>query len=141
MFNPRPIDDPKMQRALNAIRATMESYGFAGAVMLVGEKEAAYTYVMHAPWSAIRRDRTQALGFRIRASVEEDGVQGRRTRLEGATHTVCQLADFGAQTMDWMEQLKMVLRQAGVQFDHNSFGGQPLPTIGVREPPPPPDAA
>jgi len=56
-------------------------------------------------------------------------------RVEGAVHTVCQLADFGAQTMDWMEQVKALIRGAGIEFDHVSFGGQPLPSITSYPPP------
>lgn len=135
MKNDRPIDDPKLQRALNSIRATMESCGFAGAVMLVAREEAAFTYVMHAPWSAIRRDLATPLGFRIRTSLEEDGRAGRHARLEGAAHTICTLSDFGAQTMDWMEQLKLALRRTGLDFEHTPFNGNPLPSLGLGDPP------
>jgi hypothetical protein len=53
-------------------------------------------------------------------------------RVEGALHTICQLSDFGQQTFKWMEQLKDMLRTAGIKFDHVSFGGQQLPDIGTR---------
>ena len=131
MINDRPIDDPALQRALNAVKATMAKHGFAGAVMLVAPEEAAFAYVMHAPWSAIVQDRETPLGFRIRAKSAEDGKELTHRRVEGAAHTICQLSDFGAQTMDWMEQLKSLLRQAGVEFDHSPFNGRPLPSLGA----------
>lgn len=109
----------------------MENAGFAGAVMVVGQEEAAFCYVLHAPWSAIRRDTTAELGFRIRASVQEDGLQGRHDRLTGAAHTICQLSDFGGQSMIWMEQLKDMLRESGLEIEHTPFGGQPLPALGL----------
>lgn len=132
MFNERPIDDPNLQAALDEVKAVMAKHGLAGACILVAPQEAAYTYGIHAPWSAIQPDATTPLGFRIRASVKADGIEGRDAKIEGAAHTICQLSDFGAQTMDWMEQLKLILRQAGIEFDHTPFGGRPLPSIRTR---------
>lgn len=129
MHNDRPINDPNLQRALNAIRATMAKHDLAGAVMLVSPNEAAYTYKPDATWSAMQHDPTTPLGFRIRAISAVHGKEEAAQRLEGALHTICQLSDFGAQTMDWMEQLKSLLRQAGLEFDHTPFGGRPLPSI------------
>jgi hypothetical protein len=128
-MNNRPIDNPKLQRALNEVKQVFARYGLAGTCMLVSEDEAAFTYAMHAPWSAIRYDATTPLGWRLRAKSQEDGPALTHKRIEGAAHTVCQLADFGAQTMDWMEQVKTLMRQAGIDFDHTPFGGQPLPSI------------
>jgi hypothetical protein len=132
MFNERPIDDPNLQAGLDEVKAVMARRGLAGACMLVAPNEAAYTYGMHASWSAIQPDAMTPLGFRIRASKEADGIEGRHAKLEGAAHTVCQLADFGAMTMDWMEQLKMILRKSGLEIEHTPFGGRPLPSIGSR---------
>ena len=137
MMNDRPIDDPNLQLALDEIRATMLRHGFAGAVIVVAPQEAAYTYVMHAPWSAIRPDPGSPLGWRVRASVQEDGAEGRHERLEGAAHTICQLSDFGAQTMDWMEQLKVMLRRSGLEIEHNPFGGKPIPSLALGQAPKP----
>jgi hypothetical protein len=133
MKNDRPIENPRLQQALNAIQATMAKYGFAGACMLVSEDEAAFCYRMHAPWSAIRQDPALPLGFRIRSSVEEHGVAGRHSRLEGAAHTICSLSDFGSQTMDWMEQLLVSLRKTGLEIEHTPFNGRPLPSIVVGD--------
>jgi hypothetical protein len=36
--------------------------------------------------------------------------------------------------MDWMEQLKTILRNAGVDFDHTPFAGQPVPSLFVAKP-------
>lgn len=129
MINDRPINNKKLQRALNEVKAVMAKHGFAGACMLVSADEAAFTYAMHAPWSAIRPDPTTPLGFRIKASVEADGIEGRHQKLEAAAHTICQLADFGEQTTAWMEDIRLVLRRTGLEIKHTPFGGQPLPHL------------
>lgn len=134
MHNDRPINNPRLQAALNDVQRVMARYGFAGACMLVSADEAAFTYGMHAPWSAIRPDPTTPMGWRIRAKSAEDGKALTEKRVEGAVHTVCQLSDFGAQTMDWMEQLKQMIRQAGIDFDHTPFNGRPLPNIVAGNP-------
>jgi len=129
-MNDRPIRDPALQAALNDVKRIMQRYGLAGACMLVSAEEAAFTYGLHAPWSAIRGDATTPLGWRIRAIEAETGKALTHRRVEGAVHTICQLADFGSQTMDWMEEIKLMLRQAGIDFDHTPFNGQPLPHLG-----------
>lgn len=126
MINERPIDDPKLQRALNEVKQIMAKYGLAGACMLVSSQEAAFTYGMHAPWSALRPDPIAPLGFRLRANSTEDGAQLTHKRMEGALHTICQLSDFGEQTTAWMEDIKLMARRAGVDFDHTPFAGRPL---------------
>lgn len=134
MINDRPIDDPKLQRALNEVKRVMERYGFAGACMLVSPDEAAFTYKMHADWSALRADATTQLGFRFFASSQKDGEELTYQRMDGALHTICQLSDFGEQTVVWMEDLKVMLRRAGVGFDHEPFGGKPLTHLGAGSP-------
>ena len=129
MINDRPIDNPKLQRALDECRQVMSRYGFAGAVMLVDPNEAAFTYHMHAPWSALRFDASTPIGFRVRAKSAEDGKAAAHSRVEGAVHTICQLSDFGEQTTAWMEDLKLMLRRAGIDFDHVPFNGEPLPHL------------
>jgi hypothetical protein len=135
MINDRPIDDPKLQRALNQIQQIMERHGLAGACMLVSAHEAAFTYKLHAPWSAARRDGNTSLGFRIRANSSEDGKERTERRVEGCVHTLCQLSDFGQQTVMWMEDLKLMLRQSGIDFDHTPFGGKPLEHLITRQAP------
>jgi hypothetical protein len=131
MINDRPIQNPKLAAALNDVKRVMERYGFAGACMLVSPDEAAFTYGMHAPWSALRADPTVPLGFRFRAMSDEDGKQLTERRVEAALHTICQLSDFGEQTTAWMEDLKLMLRRHGLDFDHTPFGGKPLEHIAV----------
>ena len=126
MMNDRPIEDPKLQQALDEVKRVMARYGLAGACMLVSESEAAFTYGMHAPWSALRFDPDTPLGFRIRAKSAEDGPQVTHKRVEGALHTICELSDFGERTTTWMGDLKLMLRRAGIDFDHTPFGGKPL---------------
>jgi hypothetical protein len=135
MMNDRPIEDPKLQRALDEVRQVMARYGLAGAVMLVSSEEAAFTYKMHAPWSALRYDAETPLGWRFRAKTAEDGKEETNRRVEGAMHTICQLSDFGEQTTAWMEDLKLMLRRAGIEFDHTPFGGRPLQHLadGTKE--------
>ena len=129
-MNNRPIDNSRLQKALDECKQVFARYGFAGTCMIVSPVEASFFYAMHAPWSAFRYDPETPLGWRLRAISAEDGKAKTKARIEGAVHTVCQLADFGAQTMDWMEQVKLMIRNAGIDFDHTPFGGQPLPSIG-----------
>lgn len=129
MINDRPIEDANLQAGLDEVREIMRRRGLAGACMLVSAGEAAFTYAMHAPWSAIRPDPHVPLGFRIRANSARDGAKATHQLLEGAAHTICQLSDFGEQTTAWMEDLKLALRRAGVEFDHTPFGGRPLPHL------------
>lgn len=134
MINDRPVNDPKLQAALNEIRAVMERYDFPGAVMLVAPQEAVFSYKMDAGWSALRKDRSTPLGFRFRAVSSETGKRETERRVEGAMHTICQLSDFGEQTTAWMEDLKLMLRRAGIEFDHTPFGGRPLHHLFPQEP-------
>ncbi|MDE2107028.1 MAG: hypothetical protein KGL39_58010 [Patescibacteria group bacterium] len=126
MINDRPIEDQKLQKALDEVTQIMARYGLAGACMLVSPTEAAFTYGMHAPWSALRYDPATQLGFRFRAQSARDGKEETFRRVEGAMHTICQLSDFGEQTTAWMEDLKLMLRRAGIDFDHTPFGGKAL---------------
>jgi hypothetical protein len=129
MMNDRPVDDPNLQAGLDEIKEIMLRRGLAGCAMLVAQEEAAFVYGMTAPWSALRPDASLPLGFRFRAKSAEDGKELTAHRVEGALHTICQLSDFGEQTTAWMEDLKLMLRRAGVDFDHTSFGGKPLPHL------------
>jgi hypothetical protein len=114
--NNRAVEDPRLQKALDEAVAVFGRYGFAGAVILISPAEAAFAYRLHAPWSAFRFDNTTPLGWYLRAVERETGRDETRRRVEGAAHTICQLSDFGEQ----------MLRRAGIQFDHTSFGGNPL---------------
>jgi hypothetical protein len=138
-MNSRPVDDPRLQKALDEIKQVYARYGFAGAAMVIGPQEGAFFYAMHAPWSAIRYDRDAPLGWRLRAIQAEEGRAKTEARIEGAVHTVCQLSDFGFQTQEWMEQVKAMIRRAGINFEHTSFGGRPLPPLGtvnmLKDPP------
>ena len=133
MYNDRPIDDANLQAGLDEVKEIMHRRGLAGACMLVAPEESAFTYGMHAPWSAIRPDADTPMGFRIRAVAKEDGDVLTRARVEGAVHTVAQLRDFGEQTMEWMDQLLAMLRKAGIDFEHRRHGGAVLPTIEARD--------
>ncbi len=132
MFNDRPIEDPNLAAGLSEIRQVMQRRGLAGAAMVVSTTESAYTYGMHAPWSAIQPDANTPLGFRIRSSIAEHGREGRHSRLEGAAHAVCALCDFGYQTASHMEDLIKILQQSGLEIEHTPYGGKPLPHIGTK---------
>lgn len=132
-MNNRPIENDRLQKALDDCKRVFARYGFAGCAMVISPEEAAFFYAMHAPWSAIRFDPDTPLGWRLRAKsggAESDEVL--HVKVEGAVHTVCQLSDFGAQTQDWMEQIKAMIRGAGIDFDHTPFGGSPLPSLGTK---------
>ena len=47
MFNDRPIDDSRLQAALDAILAVAREQDLACAVMLVNEHEAAFGYQLY----------------------------------------------------------------------------------------------
>lgn len=129
MINDRPVVDANLQAGLDEIKEIMRRRGLAGAAMLVAPEEAAFVYGMHAPWSALRADASLPLGFRFRAQSQVDGPAETHRRVEGAMHTICQLSDFGEQTTFWMEDLKLMLRRAGIEFDHTPFGGKVLPHL------------
>lgn len=133
MQNNRPVNDPNLQMALSEIKAIMLKHDLAGAAMLVSPTEAAFTYGMFASWSALRPDPNTPLGVRFTAQSQRDGKELTQRRIEGALHTICQLCDFGTQTEMWMEDFKEILRAAGVDFDHVSFGGQELPHLGAMK--------
>jgi hypothetical protein len=128
-MNDRPIENPNLQAGLDEIKEIMLRRGLAGCAMLVAPEEAAFTYGMHAPWSALRPDPTLPLGFRFRAVSAETGKEETKRRVEGAMHTICQICDFGYQTAAWMDDLKDMLRKAGIDFDHTPYGGRPLPHL------------
>ena len=134
MRNGRPIEDRNLRHGLHEVQKVLRRRGLAGAVMLVAEDEAAFTYAMHAPWSAIQPDPETDLGFRIRAKSAEDGPELTHARLEAAVHTICQISDFGEQTTAWMEDLKLLLRRAGIEFEHTPFNGRPLPHLDAGQP-------
>jgi hypothetical protein len=133
-MNQRPVEDERLQRALDDCKRVFARYGYAGMAVVISPQEAAFFYAMHAPWSAIRFDPDAPLGWRIRARSAEDGVELTHARIEAAVHTVCQLADIGAQTMDWMEQVKAGMRKNGIEFDHTPFGGDPLRSVVLGDP-------
>lgn len=128
-MNSREVEDPRLQKALDEVKAVFARYGFAGCAMVVAPEEAAFFYAMHAPWSALRFDPNAPLGWRFRAQSKVDGKEKTEARIEGAMHTICQLSDFGEQTTAWMEDMKLMLRRAGIDFDHVPFNGKPLPHL------------
>ncbi len=127
--NDRPVNNPRLQRALEDVKAVFARYGFAGCAMVIDPQEAAFVYAMHAPWSALRFDPDSPLGWRFSARSQRDGAALTYGRVEAAMHTICQLSDFGDQTTMWMEDMKLMLRRAGIEFEHTKFGGRPPPHL------------
>lgn len=126
-MNDRPVENRKLQRALDEVKRVFAKHGFAGACIIISPDEAAFFYAMHAPWSAIRADPSTTLGWRLIAIEAEVGREVAEQRMEGAVHTVVMLRNFGSQTMDWMEQVGAMMRQEGINWDEAPQS--PLPQI------------
>ena len=77
MFNDRPIDDPRLQAALDEVLAVYRKYDLAGACMLVNEEEAAFAYPIYTTWNAVVEDASVPMGFRIRVKEAEQGPEPR----------------------------------------------------------------
>jgi hypothetical protein len=130
MLNDRPIENPRLQAAMEEVLTIYRRYDLAGAVMLVSEDEAAYAYPLYTTWNAVVEDETvQPLGFRIRVKTAEQGEGRAKALALGTAHLFCQLKDFGAQTQLWMGDLIGLLRKAGWDFVHRPFNGRTLPRI------------
>jgi hypothetical protein len=133
MFNDRPIEDPRLQAALDEVQAIYRRYDLAGAVMLVSEDDAAFAYPLYTTWNAVIEDPTvQPLGFRFRVKQAEQGVERAQALMLGTAHMLCQLHDFGVQTRIWMGDLLSMLRQAGIRIQHTPFNGRKLPRLSSR---------
>ncbi len=132
MFNDRPIEDPRLQAALNEVQAIYRRYDLAGAVMLISADEAAFCYPVSTTWNAVLADETVPLGFRIRVQEAEIGAARAQALMLGTAHMLCQLHDFGVQTRMWMGDLLRMLRQAGIRIQHTPFNGRTLPRLDAR---------
>jgi len=130
MQNDRPIEDPRLQAALNEVQAIYRRSDLAGAVMLVSEHEAAFAYPIYTTWNIVVEDETIPLGFRFRLKQAETGPERAAALALGTGHMLHQLKDFGAQTQLWMGDLLRLLKQAGVSFTHTPFNGRTLPRLG-----------
>lgn len=134
MTNDRPIEDPRLQEALNIIKLVCREYDLAGAIMLVSEHEAAFTYPVYTTWNIVVEDETLPLGFRFRVKEAEQGKERTEQLALGTGHMLHQIKDFGAQTQIWMGDLLRNLAQAGMRFSHVPFNGRKLPRL-TSEPP------
>ena len=129
MFNDRPIDDPRLQAALEEVLAVYRKYDLAGACMLVNEEEAAFAYPIYTTWNMVVEDDTVPLGFRFRVKQAEQGAERAHALVLGTVHLLCQLKDFGAQTQLWMQDLLRMLRKNGIDYTHRPFNGRTLPRL------------
>lgn len=134
MYNDRPIDDPRLQEALLLIQTICREYDLAGAIMLVSEHEAAFTYPIYTTWNAVIEDDSVPLGFRFRLKTAEQGKERAHQLARGTGHMLHQLHDFGQQTRLWMGDLLAILKQAGMKFDHVPFNGRKLPRLTDQPP-------
>jgi hypothetical protein len=134
MLNGRPITDARLQEALGVVHLLCREYDLAGAIMLVSEREAAFTYPIYTTWNCVIEDPTLALGFRFRLKTAEQGRARAHQLALGTGHMLHQLQDFGQQTHLWMGDLLANLAQAGLTFAHVPFNGQRLPRL-TSEPP------
>jgi hypothetical protein len=134
MMNDRPIENPRLQAALEAVIELARHEDLACAVMLVDEHEAAFGYQLFTSFNAVIEDESLPLGFRFRLKTAEQG-QARAEQLAlGTGHMLHQLKDFGHQTKVWMSDLLANLAKAGMKFDHVPFNGRRLPRL-TSEPP------
>jgi hypothetical protein len=134
MFNTRPIADPRLQEALNMIKLICRESDLAGAIMLVNEQEAAFTYPLYTTWNCVVEDHTLPLGFRFRLKTAEQGRERANQLALGTGHMLYQLQDFGQQTWVWMGDLLANLARAGLTFNHVPFNGERLIRL-TSEPP------
>src|SRR2546428_5603298 len=114
MQNERQIEDPRLQEALLMIQLICREYDLAGAIMLVSEQEAAFTYPIYTTWNCVIEDDSVPLGFRFRLKTAEQGAERAEQLALGTGHMLNQLKDFGAQTQLWMGDLLGNLAKAGM---------------------------
>lgn len=126
MFNDRPIQDPRLQAALQAVIELARAEDLACAVMFVSEDEAAYAYNLYTTHNIVIEDDTLPLGFRFRVKEAEQGHERAAQLVLATGHMLHQLKDFGAQTQIWMGDLLTNLRKAGITFRHQAFNGRKL---------------
>ena len=136
MQNDRPIEDPRMQDALQVIAEVYRLYDLAGAAYVVNAKEMAFHYAIYTTWNAVveddnlpQQDGRQTLGFRIRAKQEELGTERARELLEGTAWMLGAMKNFGLQCTQWATDMMRMMRKAGIHIDYTPFGGQKLPHI------------
>jgi hypothetical protein len=136
MQNDRPIEDPRLHAALQAVLGMAREQDLACAVMLVNENEAAFGYQMYTTWNCVSEDDSIPLGFRFRLKTAEQGVERAHQLALGTGHMLHQLKDFGTQTQIWMQDLIRLLRKAGMSFEHSPFNGRRLPRLTDTPPSP-----
>ena len=137
MRNDRPIDDPRMQEALQVIAEVYRLYDLAGGAYVVGPKEMAFHYALYTTWNAVVEDDNlpqepgmETLGFRIRAKQEELGTERAKELIEGTAWMLGAMQNFGMQCTQWATDMMRMMRKAGIHIEHRPFGGQRLPHIG-----------
>ena len=137
MRNDRPIDDPRMQEALQVIAEVYRLYDLAGGCYVVNTKEMAFHYALYTTWNAVVEDDNlpqepgmETLGFRIRAKQEELGTERAKELIEGTAWMLGAMQNVGMQCTQWATDMMRMMRKAGIHIEHRPFGGQRLPHIG-----------
>ena len=133
MFNDRPIEDEKLEQALELVQMIAAEYDLTACVMLQTEKESAWFYKLDAKWSAITKDAKMPLGFRITAKSNLMGKRHAHRILTAAASTIYGFRDFGAMTYKWMSDLAILLKQRGIEVEHTPFEGMELGDIEAIE--------
>lgn len=133
MMNSRPLNDPRTQEAMDAIRLVYEQYDLAGGFYVVNADELGFAYIHQTSWNAHVMDRDlpqvpghETLGLRIRARAEELGTERAKQLLEGSAWSISAMKHFGDQTVQWAKDLLRMLRQAGM---HVTVSTPPVPHI------------
>ena len=130
MLNSRPVNNPKMQEALDKIKAIYLEYDLAGGAYLVDPEEMAFTYRLPASWNAFFDEPLAPMNLRIKASTSGPGGKAAANRLiNGAATVIASMEDFGAQTSKWGMDFRRILQQQGFTIEHTRFGGTRLPDI------------
>ena len=75
MQNDRPIENPRLQAALQAVLELAREEDLACAVMLLSEDEAAFGFQLFTSYNAVIEDKTLPLGFRFRLKSAELGQE------------------------------------------------------------------
>jgi hypothetical protein len=132
MQNDRPLNDPRMQEALNIIAEVYRMYDLAGGAYVVNEDEVGFTYAMYTSWNATVEDSSLPLGFRIRVNESEMGRERAEKLMTGTARTVTAMKDFGMQSVQWANDLLKIIRKAGFQISYTPFGGdKPKHIVGM----------
>jgi hypothetical protein len=119
MRNDKPVNNPRIQEALDIFKYICKLHDIAGAVYFCDKEEMGYAYSQSATWNAHIEDENTPMGFRIRARREELGEERAKELLEGSGWVLASMFQFGNQTRLWAQDLIKLLGKAGMKIDMN----------------------